>query len=139
MARPRRLARDTGRPLGVVAPADRRRRADRGDRAPPPEPLRPPRPGGASGPRAAPRPARGPRHPPRPRSAGAAPPCALRGGPHPGRGAVRRILGVAMVLTEAPMILRVFRWSPGVARSRFDRFRIDPGEGTTVLDALVEV
>ena len=37
------------------------------------------------------------------------------------------------------MILRVFRWSPGVARARFDRFRIDPGEGTTVLDALVEV
>jgi succinate dehydrogenase/fumarate reductase iron-sulfur protein len=34
--------------------------------------------------------------------------------------------------------LRVFRWRPGSAE-RFDEFLVDPGEGTTVLDALVQL
>ena len=37
------------------------------------------------------------------------------------------------------MILRVFRWSPETAAERFDGFRVEPGEGTTVLDALVHL
>jgi fumarate reductase iron-sulfur subunit len=35
------------------------------------------------------------------------------------------------------VILRVFRWTPDAADGRFDDFAVDPGRGTTVLDALV--
>lgn len=37
------------------------------------------------------------------------------------------------------MILRVFRWTHETAHERFDEFRVDPGEQTTVLDALVHL
>lgn len=37
------------------------------------------------------------------------------------------------------MILRVFRWSPETSRERFDTFRVEVTDGTTVLDALVRL
>jgi fumarate reductase iron-sulfur subunit len=37
------------------------------------------------------------------------------------------------------MILRVFRWSPDGPRPRFEAHAVEAGEGTTVLDALVQL
>jgi succinate dehydrogenase/fumarate reductase iron-sulfur protein len=37
------------------------------------------------------------------------------------------------------VVLRVFRWSPEAAASRFEAYPVEVGEGTTVLDALVRL
>jgi len=37
------------------------------------------------------------------------------------------------------MVLRVFRWSPEAPAPRFEAYRVEAGEGTTVLDALVRL